>query len=208
MKTTNPPLPSGYSPLPPGQIANVVTCLEMRARPDLKPVAPLEALSLRQFEKTELKAYRSLFRAVGEDWLWLSRLAISDSELEAVFTDPGIESCAVVTALGEPVGLLELDFRVEGECELVFFGLVPGAIGKGAGRWLMNQAITRAFQRPIERFWLHTCSFDHPSALGFYQSSGFKPYATLVEVAADPRLTGEMRRDAARHVPLIEPAVS
>ena len=34
------------------------------------------------------------------------------------------------------VGLLELDFRKDGECELVFFGLVAEAIGNGAGRLL------------------------------------------------------------------------
>ena len=31
------PLPVGYHPLPAGHLANVVTCLEMHARPALRP---------------------------------------------------------------------------------------------------------------------------------------------------------------------------
>jgi hypothetical protein len=41
--------------------------------------------------------------------------------------------------------------------------------------------------------------------LPFYCRSGFTPYATLVEVNDDPRLTGLVPRHVAPHVPLIEP---
>ncbi len=27
----------------------------------------------------------------------------------------------------------------------------------------------------VRRVWLHTCTFDHPSAVAFYQRSGFIP---------------------------------
>ena len=84
---------------------------------------------------------------------------------------------------GRDIGLLELDFREAGTCELSFFGVVPDAVGGGAGRWLMNEALKRAWVRPISRLWVHTCSLDHPAALGFYQRSGFRPYQVMVEVA-------------------------
>ncbi|QLF70564.1 GNAT family N-acetyltransferase [Peteryoungia desertarenae] len=205
MKKNSAPLPLGYSPLPPGTIANVVTCLEMTARPTEssrhQPEAPGTLCRLRA---EDLTLYRSIFRAVGEDWLWMSRLVMSDEDLSAILADDRVEAYAVMDGEG-PVGLLELDFRETGTCELAFFGLVPDAIGKGAGRWLMNQALERAWSAPVHRFWVHTCSFDHPAALGFYQRSGFRPYASFVEVIEDPRLSGKMRRDAARHVPLIAP---
>jgi GNAT superfamily N-acetyltransferase len=101
-------------------------------------------------------------------------------------------------------GLLELDFTTPPECELSFFGVVPEEIGKGSGGFLMAQAIARAWARPINRFWVHTCTFDHPAALQFYKRSGFTPYKMKVEVHADPRLTGHMPRSAAPHVPIIE----
>jgi hypothetical protein len=68
----------------------------------------------------------------------------------------------------------------------------------------MNRAIERAWARPIHRFWVHTCTLDHPGALGFYIRSGFKPYARRVEVADDPRLVGLAPRTSAPHIPIIE----
>jgi len=109
----------------------------------------------------------------------------------------------VIQANGRKIGLLELDFRQPGECELVFCGLVADAIGQGAGRLLITQAVDRAWARPIERFWLHTCHFDHPSAILFYQKAGFHPYSFLVEVIDDPRLTGDLPETAAPHIPLL-----
>jgi GNAT superfamily N-acetyltransferase len=152
----------------------------------------------------DLEDYRNLFRAVGEDWMWMSRLVMADEKLSSILNDPGVEVYALTD--GERrLGLLELDFRTAGECELAFFGLVAGVIGQGAGRLLMNRAIEKAWSRPIGRFWVHTCNFDSPAALPFYQRSGFVPYAAMVEVTDDPRLSGLLRRDAAAHVPLIIP---
>ena len=45
-------------------------------------------------------------------------------------------------------GILELDFRKEGECELAFFGISPKLLGLGAGRWMMNQALDLAWFTP------------------------------------------------------------
>lgn len=202
MDTENSPLPMGYSPVPPGKLANIVTCLEMRDRPTTRP-APESALTVERWRNPSVDNYRDLFRRVGEDWMWVSRLVMPEEKLEAILQDPLVE-VYTLTDGRQKLGLLELDFRVEGECELAFFGLVPEAIGGGAGRLMMNTAIERAWSGPISRFWVHTCNFDSPAALPFYQRSGFKPYAVMVEVSDDPRLTGEMRRDAASHVPLIE----
>ncbi|MBO3760500.1 GNAT family N-acetyltransferase [Ciceribacter sp. L1K22] len=202
MDTKNPHLPMGYSPVPPGKLANVVTCLEMLEPPPTRP-APAGSLTVERWHSPSVEDYRDLFRRVGEDWMWVSRLLMAKEELAAILGDPGVE-VYTLTDGRERLGLLELDFRKEGECELAFFGLVPEAIGGGSGRLLMNTAIGRAWEKPISRFWVHTCNFDSPAALPFYQRSGFKPYAVMVEVSDDPRLTGEMRRDAASHVPLIE----
>lgn len=199
---TNPELPMGYSPVPPGKIANAVTFLEMRARPENATIvgAPL---ALARLTAEDLQDYRRLFRLIGEDWMWVSRLEMDDDAVGAILSDPAVEVYALQD--GErPIGLLELDFRVSGECELVFFGLARDAIGKGIGRFLMNEAIAKAWAQPIDRFWLHTCNFDHPAAFAFYQRSGFRPYALMVEVHDDPRLTGLLPKTAAPHVPLLD----
>ena len=198
-------LPLGYSSIEPGCVASVVTCLEMLERPAGKPVSFPPGVVLAEFDRTNLTLYRALFRKVGQDWLWWSRLVMPDATLRTILDDPRVE-VFVLRKDGEDVGLLELDFRDEGQCELAFFGLSAAAIGHGLGRSLMDAAAQRAWARPIRRFWVHTCSFDHPRALGFYVRAGFKPYAFQVEVQRDPRLTGHLPREAAPHVPLIDPA--
>jgi len=199
------PLTPGYHALPEGHIANVVTCLEMMARPAPRAVPPLAGVSLERMTHAQRARFLALFRAIGHDLMWFSRLIMTPEKLDAILGDPLVESLAMVRD-GADIGLLELDFRVAGVCELSFFGLVPDQVGSGAGRWLMNEAITRAWSRPIERFWVHTCSFDHPAALAFYQRSGFRPYQVMVEVHPDPRLLGQMPRHASPHAALIDPA--
>ncbi len=100
-------------------------------------------------------------------------------------------------------GLLELDFRHPGVCELSFFGVTPGLVGIGAGRWLMNRALELVWSRPIRRFWVHTCTHDHPAALAFYMRSGFRPFRRHIHIEDDPRLAGVLPRTAAPQIPLI-----
>lgn len=185
-----------------GKIAAVVTVLEMKARPSLRPEPDAVPWTLRRVAPVPLDWYRDLFARTGADWLWFSRLQMSDEALGAILANPDVEVYAVEVG-NRAEGLLELDFREPGQCELAFFGLTGPLIGKGAGRSLMNFAIDRAWQRPIGRFWVHSCSLDHPAALEFYCRSGFVPLRRQVEIADDPRLSGTLPRTAAPRVPMI-----
>ena len=196
-------LPDGYSEVAPGKVATVVTCLEMLERGHLRAERDAASWSLRHVQRPEAAWYRGLYAHVGVDWLWFSRLAMPVAELEGIIRHADVEVYALEDA-GRDEGLLELDFRTPGECELAFYGLSGALLGQGAGRWLMNRAIERAWARPIHRFWVHTCTLDHPGALGFYIRSGFRPYARRVEVADDPRLLGLAPRRSAPHIPIIE----
>jgi GNAT superfamily N-acetyltransferase len=195
-------LPDGYSDVPPGKIAAVVTHLEMTQRTSPRPERG-EACTLRHVEHPDLDWFRDLYRRVGEEWLWFSRLRLSDAELGAIVQAQGVDVYALEHE-GRDEGLLELDFRRTDECELAFFGVTAQLIGTGAGRWLMNRAIELAWSKPIRRFSVHTCTFDHPSALAFYQRSGFTPIRRQIEIADDPRVDGTSPRSVARHVPIIE----
>jgi len=195
------PLPDGYSDIPAGKIAAIVTHLEMTTRPSRRDDPP-GAWTLRKADMPALVWYRDLHRRVGEDWLWFSRLRMSDTELAAIIHDTRIEIYALVVD-GRDEGLLELDFREPGQCELVYFGVTAGLIGTGAARFLMNRALERAWRGDVRRVWVHTCTFDHPSAVAFYQRSGFIPFRRQIEVADDPRLDGTLSRTAAKHVPII-----
>lgn len=202
MDKTNAPLSAGYHDVAPEMLATIVTCLEMTARPDPRPNPSADALSVERWIAPALDEYRSLYRRVGEDWLWVSRAVMEDDRLRAIIEDPAVEIYTMMRD-GERLGLLELDFRESGQCELAFFGLDQSLIGAGAGRILMNVAIDRAWEKPISRFWVHTCHLDHPAALAFYQRSGFRPYKRMVEIFEDPRQTGKLRADAAAHFPVL-----
>jgi GNAT superfamily N-acetyltransferase len=197
---------NGYTDLPAGTIAAVVTYLDMRWPPSSTPHEAPAAWSLVPLSD-DLARYRVLFRRVGEPWLWFTRLIMTDEALRQIVENPKVQAFALRVA-DEDIGILELDFRQPEECELSFFGLVPEATGRGWGGVLIDEAIRRAWARPISRLWVHTCSLDHPHALGFYLRSGFKPYKRAVEIAEDPRLKGHLPRTAAPHWPLIEPAAS
>ncbi|PPQ19743.1 Acetyltransferase (GNAT) domain-containing protein [Bradyrhizobium shewense] len=195
-------LPDGYSDVPAGKIAAVVTHLEMTAPPARRD-DPSGTRTLRRVDTPTLPWYRDLFRRVGEDWLWFSRARMTDTELAAIIHAPDIEVYALVVD-GRDEGLLELDFREPAQCELVYFGVTAPLIGTGAARFLMTRALELAWSRDVRRVWVHTCTLDHPSAVAFYQRSGFRPFRRQIEIADDPRLDGTAPRDAARHVPIIE----
>ncbi len=195
-------VPDGYSDIPAGKIAAIVTHLEMTERPTL-PRDPPRAWTLRRVETPGLDWFRDLYRRVGEEWLWFSRVRMADAELAAIVQSPSVEVYTLVHD-GCEEGLLELDFRNGGQCEITFFGITAKLIGSGAGHWLMNRALELAWSRPVHRVWVHTCTFDHSAALAFYQRLGFRPFRRQIEVADDPRLDGTAPRNIAKHVPIIE----
>jgi GNAT superfamily N-acetyltransferase len=197
-------LSTGYSDVPNGKIAAIVTHLEMAERRPARPEPSGHGWSVLRIEQPSTTWYRDVYRRIGEHWLWFSRLRMADAQLAALLGEPARE-VYVLQADGVDEGLFELHFRAEGVCDLVFFGVTGPLIGTGAGRVLMNRAIELAWSRPIRRFILNTCTLDHPSALGFYIRSGFVPMRRQVELADDPRLDGTLPREAAPQVPIIEP---
>jgi GNAT superfamily N-acetyltransferase len=185
-----------------GKVATIVTSLEMFARPRPREERQALDLQLGHVSHPEIRRYREVYRQVGENWLWFSRLRMRDDQLRAILDDPLVEVHLLQDGLGD-AGLLELDFRTPEVCELAFFGLTPRLVATGAGRWLMNRALEIVWSRPIRRFWVHTCTLDHPEALAFYTRSGFRPFRQYVEIVDDPRLDGTLPRDAAPHIPII-----
>lgn len=195
---------NGYTDVPDGKIAFVVTYLEMRTAPAEPISPPRPELTLERWDNPEPDAYRTMFREVGGDWIWFSRLLQDDAALNSLFAEPARQNFRLVRN-GKPSGILELDFADPEQPELAYFGLTPDAIGGGAGRWLMSQALQMVWSRPeTKRFWLHTCTGDSPQALGFYLSCGFSGYKRAIEIADDPRLQGLYPKEAAPHLPLIE----
>jgi GNAT superfamily N-acetyltransferase len=190
-----------YEPIRDGDLAAIVTFLEMKERPEIK--VPPSPLSLTRIERPDLDDYRALFRRVGAPWLWFSRLIMDDAKLGSIIHDPGVELFAVTDETDEQVGMLELDYREARQCELSFVGLVPELSGQGHGRWLLSEALRLAWRNGVERVHVHTCTLDHPAALRAYIRAGFTPYKRAIERFPDPRLLGILPRDCASQSPVL-----
>src|SRR5437867_6398822 len=122
--------------------------------------------------------YRDCNRTVGEPYHWYDRRDGSDEQIRAHLAQPGI-TLHVATRNGALAGWYELR-RVpeERSVEIAYFGLAPGAIGRGLGKHLLSVAVRDAWAMNPTRVWLHTCTLDHPHALPNYRARGFVPYRT------------------------------
>lgn len=187
-------------PIEPGHVGTVVTYLEMVARPLPRP-SPASHLRLTRWPAPDPAKYRLLFRRVGTRWLWYSRLLMDDARLSAEIG----EVHAVVDAAGIEVGMLELDFRGEGECLIRFLGLVPELAGQGHGDWLFAETMRLAWRPGVRRLAVHTCTLDHPAALPAYLKAGFTASGRAFESFPDPRLTEVLPADSAPQLPVIAP---
>lgn len=192
-------LKTGLHPVANQNLAAVVTYLEMTA-PFLNSAKPLPSGTEIKLERLSNDAYRTIFKAIGEPWLWISRLVMSDSELSDILSHNNVETW-VVRQSDAAIGLIELDFREKDICELAFFGLVKSATGQGLGGPMMGFVQKRARQREISRIHVHTCTLDDPAALPFYRRVGFVPVKRDVEIFADPRQTGEFPATAGQRIP-------
>ena len=178
-----------------GKLDDVVTYLEMKERPTRPPVpVPQGKLALMRAERCSVAFYRYLYNTVGENWLWFERRLWSDERLAALIQKPEVEIFVLYVG-GVPAGFYELDRSADDEIELAYFGLVPEFIGRGYGAYLLRAAVDSAWQHNPRRLWVHTCTFDHPRALGGYQRAGFVVYRREPVTFDDPRLLGAVRRD-------------
>jgi GNAT superfamily N-acetyltransferase len=175
-------------------LEDTITYLEMLEQPAGRRFpAPLETLALMRAEACTVSFYRYLYDTVGEPWLWFERRILDDAAVDAQIHRPTIE-IFVLYVRGGPAGFFELDTAVPRETKLCYFGLIPDFIGRRLGPYLLQAAIDRAWSRPIDRFWLHTSTFDHPKALSVYQRAGFVVYARRSVLFEDPREHGILPR--------------
>jgi GNAT superfamily N-acetyltransferase len=149
--------------------------LEMRAPSHRSVPAPRDGLSVIHARSPSVAYYRFLYDAVGKDYHWLSRRKLPDEQLAAILREP-LNELHVLHIDGSPAGFAELDRRKPDEIELVQFGLMGEFIGRGLGKWFLQWTVDRAWSYGPKRFWLHTCTLDHPAAVPNYLQAGFVQY--------------------------------
>ena len=159
------------------EVPVTITFLEMDHRPE-GPQPPLPSgvpISLMRAVDPPVRYFLYLYDFVGERFHWTDRHADDHEALREVLHDEAVSLFSVMWD-GWPAGLVMLDWREEGACDLAYFGIAEALHGRGLGRWLLGAAVRMGWEREgVRRMTVNTCSLDHPRALPLYQRAGFEP---------------------------------
>lgn len=159
--------------------------MEMKQPPVIGQLPFPEGFHVAPFKNPGRDEYLKIYKAVGGKYSWFDRLLMSADELEAILNSD-TTSISVLKYGDEIAGFVELNLTVQGEAEIVYFGITEKYTGKKAGfpflMWAVNKAwdlmpgLTDGSKGAGPRVWLHTCDLDHPAAFPLYQKAGFIVY--------------------------------
>ena len=122
--------------------------------------------------------YRKYYYGVGEKHFWLDRMVMPDEELFDKINAGNVD-IYLFKVNNEIAGYIEF-VREEKYAEILYFGLMPGLIGKGLGKYFLQWVIAKAWSYKPEWIQLNTCTLDHPNALGTYKKAGFTEIKTEI----------------------------
>ncbi|HEX3928656.1 MAG TPA: GNAT family N-acetyltransferase [Gemmatimonadales bacterium] len=151
----------------------VISHLEMTTPPAANTPAGPDGAAVQQETGPQAAALAGwLYRTVGADWHWRDRLAWSDAQWQEDLDRAGSELWTA-RQNGAIAGYFEL-VRHDADVDIKYFGLLPDAIGRGIGRWLLSVAIERAWALGPGKVTVNTCTLDSPRALPNYLARGFR----------------------------------
>ena len=114
------------------------------------------------------------YKQIGSDHRWIDRLVWDDQKWTSYVSNPNVKTY-VLKENDDLVGYFEQIINQEkNDCEIAYFGILKEFYGKKYGAHLLSLAITKCFEKKINKIWLHTCSLDHENALKNYLSRGMK----------------------------------
>ena len=156
----------------------VRTYLEMRSPGALRraPAPAPDALVRREPRPTPAR-YRALYAGVGGAYHWRDRLGWTDEELAAHLALRSVQ-LFVLEVAGETAGFFELKRHFDDSVEIAYFGLLPGFLGRGLGKFMLTRAIEEAWALDATRVWVHTCTLDDAAALPNYRARGMTEFRT------------------------------
>ena len=161
----------------------VRTFLQMTSPSDHRRAeAPGATARIEQVRSCPASYYRYLYSEVGRRYHWLERLSWSDVELLAHLSQPAI-TLWVMYVEGAPAGFYELRGCEDSSVEVAYLGLLHEYLGRGLGKFLLSDAVDRAWDLGALRVWLHTCTLDDPAALPNYLKRGFVPFKQETYIA-------------------------
>ena len=127
-------------------------------------------------KEKDININKFFYRQIGKDHFWRDRLLWSDKEWHKYVDNVNLDT-GVMKYEKNLIGFYEQEFHKKtNEIELIQMGILKEYKGKKFGSFLLNYIIHKAFDKKVERVWVHTCSLDHKYALDNYLSKGFKTF--------------------------------
>mgnify|MGYP006143306961 CR=1 FL=1 len=122
--------------------------------------------------KKDININKFFYRQIGKEHFWRDRLLWTDKEWKEYINNKNLET-GVMKINDNLAGFYEQEFhKNKNEIELIQMGILKEYQGKKLGSFLLKHIIKTAFNKGIERLWVHTCSLDHKHALNNYLSKG------------------------------------
>ena len=155
--------------------------LEINSIKDLNKVAdPSENYSLNLLEPVDFQLNKFFYKNIGKKHKWIDRLIWTENQWIDYVSSENVKTY-VFKYKNDLVGFFELISHTEKkEIEIAYFGLLEEFQNKKLGSYLLSQVIKKAFEKDINRVWVHTCSLDHKNALNNYISRGMKVFKTEI----------------------------
>ena len=153
-----------------------ITYLEMLSPTEVRPKeSGDERFWVGECRVKQWEFNRFLYMTVGGPWAWNDKRGWSDADWQSYACADDLHTYAAYYD-GSPAGYFELHRGSPTEVEIRYFGLLPAFVGRGLGGALLTSALRQAWAMGPARVWVHTCSQDHPAALGNYQARGMTIY--------------------------------
>lgn len=153
--------------------------LEMCDRSAFRPVVCRQGFEVAAVVPPDANFNRVSYHTVGAQWKWIDRAGWTNDDWKN-YVDSDTITTYVGKLNGVDIGYFELQSQVGGDIEITYFGLFLEYIGRGLGGVFLTAAIKCAWELPGAcRVWVHTCTRDHPNALGNYRARGFTLFKTV-----------------------------
>lgn len=158
------------------KIKTLVTYLEMKERCMNVLPALAKGFELKYINKVDVGEYLNLYKQIGKDYHWVSRLRINKADLQNILHHADVK-VFILYENQVAIGFFELNSKnLPKSIEISFIGLIRHAIGRGLGSLLTQYAVTYAWAQNPGRIIIQTCTLDHKRALPLYQKLGFEAY--------------------------------
>ncbi len=137
---------------------------------EIKMGGPVE---IKEQKAPPIKTCLKLYKQIGAEWGWRSRLNKSYREIEASLKDARVRiHFALIN--NSIIGYSEARIEDRDLAYIRYFGLKEGYIGCGYGKIFMRKVLENFRKEGVSWASLSTNTDNHPLALSFYKKSGFR----------------------------------